>query len=157
MTCALSGADRLQAQPPAFQHKIGVLEVQKQSIKQPRTDYEVGRGRPPKHTRWKSGQSGNPNGRPAGSRNILAIFKDALEQKIKIEEGGKTRMITAREGIVKRLVNLALKGDSKATAYVIAIESEIFRYTEPSKTKLPADTSTEEVIKTYLKMVKQVR
>ena len=28
------------------------------------TDYEVGYGKPPKHTQFKRGQSGNPNGRP---------------------------------------------------------------------------------------------
>jgi hypothetical protein len=27
-------------------------------------DYEVGYGKPPRHTRFKSGQSGNPRGRP---------------------------------------------------------------------------------------------
>ena len=32
-------------------------------------DYEVGYGKPPKDSRFKLGQSGNPNGRPKGSRN----------------------------------------------------------------------------------------
>lgn len=31
-------------------------------------DYEVGHGRPPKHTRYKPLQSGNPNGRPKGAK-----------------------------------------------------------------------------------------
>jgi len=32
----------------------------------PESDYEIGRGKPPMHTRFKPGQSGNPKGRPKG-------------------------------------------------------------------------------------------
>lgn len=33
------------------------------------TQYEVGYCKPPEHTRWKPGQSGNPRGRPKGAKN----------------------------------------------------------------------------------------
>ena len=40
--------------------------------------YEVGRGKPPVHTRWKPGQSGNPGGRPKHSRNFGTIVEWAV-------------------------------------------------------------------------------
>lgn len=40
------------------------------------SDYEVGYGKPPAETRFKKGQSGNPNGRPKGSRNRLSAKND---------------------------------------------------------------------------------
>ncbi len=43
-------------------------------------DYEIGYGKPPKHTRFKKGQCGNPKGRPKGARNRLGTqFLEALE------------------------------------------------------------------------------
>ena len=42
-------------------------------------DHEVGYGRPPKHTQFKAGTSGNPKGRPKGSLNLMnAIMKELL-------------------------------------------------------------------------------
>jgi Family of unknown function (DUF5681) len=88
-------------------------------------DYKIGRGRPPQSTRWKPGQSGNPRGRPMGAKNLLTIIDEALNQKFEIQEKGKPRIITAREAIVRRVVNEALKGNIKATAFVLAKEPEI--------------------------------
>jgi hypothetical protein len=131
--------------------------MSKKPVRRRGRDYEVGRCRPPKHTQWQPGQSGNPKGRPKGSRNLLAIFHEALQQRILIEERGKKRSITAREGIVKRLVNSALKGDPKATAFFLAKDSEISQYVSPStKEKITKNMSAEEAAKTYLRLVRQV-
>jgi hypothetical protein len=40
--------------------------------------YSVGYGRPPKHTRFKPGRSGNPKGRPRGSRNLSTEMQKVL-------------------------------------------------------------------------------
>ena len=36
--------------------------------------YAVGWGKPPRHTRFKKGQSGNPKGRPPGSKNMNTLW-----------------------------------------------------------------------------------
>jgi Family of unknown function (DUF5681) len=125
------------------------------SPKRRRGDYEVGKGRPPESTQWKPGQSGNPKGRPKGAKNLATIFHEALQQKFQIEERGKSRMITAREGIVIRLVNQALKGDIKATAFVLAKEPEIARQLQPIE-KISANASPDEAAKVYQWMIKRV-
>ena len=43
-------------------------------------DYEVGYGKPPRHTRFELGRSGNPQGRPGGSKNLLTLLNEALKE-----------------------------------------------------------------------------
>ncbi|MEO1324462.1 MAG: DUF5681 domain-containing protein [Pseudomonadota bacterium] len=73
-------------------------------------DYEVGYGRPPQHTQFKPGQSGNPKGRPKRSKTITALLKEELEAKIAVTEKGVSKTLTKREAIVRQVVNGGLKG-----------------------------------------------
>ena len=54
-------------------------------------DYEVGYGKPPKHTRFRKGQSGNFLGRPKGSTNVQTEMKRLLVAKTKIKVNGAIR------------------------------------------------------------------
>lgn len=125
----------------------------KRPLKSHAGNYKVGRGRPPQSTRWKPGESGNPKGRPKGSKNLETIFNDALNQKFEIHENGRTRKITAREGIVLRVVNQALKGDIKATAFVLAKEPKIARNAQPVE-KITSDMTDLEAANIYARMIK---
>ena len=81
---------------------------------EPAADYVVGYGRPPKATQFAAGKSGNPRGRPKGSRTVGAILQDILNQKIAVTENGKTRRIPTLEVMFRRLVNDALRRDPAA-------------------------------------------
>lgn len=116
-------------------------------------NYEIGKGRPPVATRWKAGQSGNPKGRPKGAKNLTTIFSEALNQKFEIQENGRIRKISAREGIVRRVVNQALKGDIKATAFVLAKEPEIARKTQAME-RITLDMTPQEVARVYARVVR---
>jgi hypothetical protein len=74
----------------------------------------VGYRRPPKHSQFAKGRSGNPNGRPKGSKNFGLVIEDELNTKIPINENGKRKLITKREAVAKQLVHKAASGDSKA-------------------------------------------
>lgn len=78
------------------------------------SDYEIGYGRPPKSTRFKPDQSGNPHGRPKGSTNLETLLTKALDAKVTIETQNGTKRITKREAIALKLVNQALSGDPKS-------------------------------------------
>jgi Family of unknown function (DUF5681) len=74
--------------------------------------YDVGRGKPPKHTRFKPGQSGNPRGRPKGSRNTATILQEKLDAKVEVREGGKIKRMSKREiGILKAVNKFAETGN----------------------------------------------
>ena len=59
-------------------------------------EYKVGRGRPPKHSQFKKGQSGNPGGQPKGRLHLATRLKGLLlksaEELQKIESNPKTPM-----------------------------------------------------------------
>lgn len=74
----------------------------------------VGYGRPPRSRQFKKGQSGNPKGRPKGSRNFATVISTELNSRMPINENGKRRNLTKREIIAKQLVNKALGGDPKS-------------------------------------------
>ena len=82
--------------------------------------YEVGYGKPPKHSRFKTGQSGNPKGRKKGVKNINTILDDVLNEKVVLSENGRTYKISKKQALCRRLVNKGLAGDMKAIGTVLS-------------------------------------
>jgi hypothetical protein len=72
----------------------------------------IGYGRPPMHTRFKPGQSGNVLGRPRGSKNLTTTIVKSLNERVTINENGRRRKITMREAITKQALNKAAAGNS---------------------------------------------
>jgi hypothetical protein len=83
-------------------------------------DGKVGYCRPPKHSRFKAGQSGNPRGRPRKNRSIETMIKRELDQMVSITELGRELRISKREAIIKQFVNRAIKGDPKPLQLMLA-------------------------------------
>jgi len=81
-------------------------------------DYAVGYGRPPEDTRFQPGRSGNPKGRPKGSKNFSTLFAEELAQPVTLIETGKRKKMSKQQALVKQAVNKALGNDPKATALV---------------------------------------
>ena len=77
----------------------------------PEDDYVVGPGRPPLHSRFKAGQSGNPKGRPKGSLNLATIVKKEGNKKIKVKEGGRERIVTKMEAATAQQWQKAMQGN----------------------------------------------
>ena len=82
-----------------------------------RTD--VGYGRPPVEHQFRPGQSGNKRGRPKGSKSEAAMINELLSQKITVNQNGKARKISLFEGIYLRIVEDALKGNTKSAAFLL--------------------------------------
>jgi len=83
-------------------------------------DDEIGYGKPPRAHQFKSGQSGNPKGRPKGSKNESTILKEVLSEKISLRQpNGRTRKIPVLEGIHRKQAEFALKGNTKSAAFIL--------------------------------------
>lgn len=87
----------------------------------PDGDYEVGYGKPPKHTRFKPGQSGNPAGRRRKPQTLARDLLDEMEDVVTVEDGDGPRTVSRQRAILRRLTAKAIEGDPKATDMVLGL------------------------------------
>jgi hypothetical protein len=100
-----------------------MLEMRKK-VRKPRARYAVGYGRPPTSSQFQPGQSGNPKGRPKGTRNASSMARDVLDRRVNIKVKRAWRKMTARKAAYLRLAERAVAGDVKALDYLLSLESE---------------------------------
>ena len=86
-------------------------------------DFKVGPGRPPLHTRFKKGQSGNPGGR--SKKNLSALLADALNEPVFLTIDGERRKITKREAVVHQLVDKSTSADLRATKMLFDMMKDV--------------------------------
>ena len=82
--------------------------------------YEVGYRKPPKRTRFQPGQSGNPRGRPKGTKNLKTDLMEELGEKIVIREGDRSQKVSKQRALLKSVVNRAIKGDARAIGIALS-------------------------------------
>ena len=94
-------------------------------------DYEVGYGKPPPHTQFVKGPSGNPRGRPPGAKNMKTLLNKALNELVVVTDQGGRRKLSKREAIVAQLVNRSAKADLKAIQILLGLLHEIEGDSDP--------------------------
>jgi hypothetical protein len=120
---------------------------EKNPKRQPRGSYAVGYARPPTHSRFQPGQSGNPRGRRKGVRNFATDVKETLQIPVRVK-GEKARKISTQEAALLRLREQALNGDHRALDRLLALAS---RYNDeaPALTIGNLSTEDEDILKNY--------
>jgi hypothetical protein len=106
-------------------------------------DYKVGYGKPPLYTRFRRGHSGNPSGRPRGSRSTGALLREILQTKVKVNKSGK--MMSKREVIITQQVNKAVAGDRQAAYLVFAIDASQPNESPRKRTRGLSDETSERI------------
>ena len=86
----------------------------------PPADHAVGYARPPKHTQYKPGQTGNLRGRPKKRASIQDTVTEVLFEKIEVRVGERTQKITSLSALMRTTINRAIKGDYKFVMAVLA-------------------------------------
>lgn len=85
--------------------------------------YEVGYGKPPQHSRFRPGTSGNPKGRPKGSKNkahsplaerMKEIILDEAYRDISVRDGDRTVTVPMAQAVIRSMSLKAAKGDHRS-------------------------------------------
>lgn len=88
-----------------------------------RVGYEVGYAKPPSASRFKPGVSGNPRGRPKGSKNrrpalneerMKAIIYDEAYREVPMRDGERTVSVPIAQAVIRSLGVKAVKGDHRS-------------------------------------------
>ena len=95
------------------------------STKSGSTAYEVGYKKPPREHQFQKGGSGNPQGRPKGSKSLLARMRATYEQEITVVTPGGKRTITKIEAAMTQLLNKAAGGDVGAIDKAVKIALQL--------------------------------
>jgi len=125
----------------------------------PRFREKVGYKKPPTHTQFKKGVSGNAKGRPKGSENTMKMLNKILNEKvIAKDQFGKIRKMTKLEAIFQNLMTASMKGDHKAIKTLFDLLKRTGVFNEPEEPNrsggggvivVPASLSMEEFIAKY--------
>ncbi|KAA9008748.1 DUF5681 domain-containing protein [Histidinibacterium aquaticum] len=128
-------------------------------------EYEVGYGKPPKATRFKPGQSGNPRGRPKSKKNAHSIVEAVLFQPVAVTRNGRRTIIPAIEAGLTRILKEAIGGETKSVAPILKLlqlrEAMEAREAagpsdgEPSAEPRKADETDLEVLRQYADLLRE--
>jgi hypothetical protein len=91
--------------------------------------YEVGYGKPPVHTRFRKGQSGNPGGRTASTatERAKALLVEEACRTVTVSEGDRTLTLPAIQAVMRSQMSLALGGDFHAQQFILAAIQKLGR------------------------------
>jgi hypothetical protein len=109
---------------PDALERVGEDVLMRKKVRNRRARYAIGYGRPPTSSQFQPGQSGNPKGRPKGTRNASSMARDALERTTNVKVKGAWRKMTVRKAAYLRVGEKAAAGDAKALDYLLSLESQ---------------------------------
>jgi hypothetical protein len=81
--------------------------------------YTVGYGKPPVHTRFAKGVSGNPRGKKKGQKSLRAILQEVFGEKISVRTSRGVRKVTKLRALVEKTMNDALTGNPRAVLHMV--------------------------------------
>jgi hypothetical protein len=111
--------------------------------------FTVGKGRPPLHTRFQKGRSGNPGGRPRGAKSFTTLLFERLDRRVERRaEGGARHKVSKRELAADRLVDSFAEGEPYATKLMLGLMLE--RERQAPEQRPPFEAADKDVIKELL-------
>jgi Family of unknown function (DUF5681) len=116
----------------------------------------VGRGRPPRHTQFRKGTTGNPKGRPKGSKNLSTYIMEAARYPVTATVNGRARKISTLQSTTLQLAIKAAGGNQAAMGKFLDWIDEIeTRATAVKPTQFPLSAPDVEVLRAAYERMKQ--
>jgi Family of unknown function (DUF5681) len=113
-------------------------------------------GNPPKHTQFRKGTSGNPRGRPKGTKNFATYLMEAARDQVTATVGGRPRTISKLQATTIQLATKAAGGDQAAIGRFLDWVDEIeTRAANVKPSQFPIGEPDIEVIRAVYERMKQ--
>lgn len=120
------------------------------------SNYEVGYRKPPNHTRFSKGVSGNRAGRPRGSGAARKSLKEILVETMPVRKGDRIVHLPIYEVLVTNLVNLAMSGNSQLGLKLFQlVPYEEIRKQMPERYIITKDMNVHEAAEVYFRMIRE--
>lgn len=113
-------------------------------------EHEVGYGKPPKSGQFTKGTSGNPKGRPAGTRNFITDVEEVLKVPVGVVENGRKKKVSSQMGTLMRLREKAMKGDLPSIALLLKFAQEAGMQRATGRAERSLSTSEDEIIERFV-------
>lgn len=118
-------------------------------------DESTGYRNPPKTRQFKKGQSGNPKGRPKGSRNLRTDLSDELHSRITVQERGRKRSLTKQQVLIKKMMAEALSGQHKPRALLLQLMMHFERTGDLVPSNAPLPDADRKILERYMRQLQK--
>jgi hypothetical protein len=120
--------------------------------------YSVGYGKPPKHTRFKPGQSGNPRGKVKGRKNLATELEEELSERVVVTENGRKKTLSKQTLILKRMVTDAAQGNGKARDQLLKLIGVIEQATPDPIADAPQSAEDAQILERFrARLVEEIK
>jgi Family of unknown function (DUF5681) len=82
-------------------------------------EYKIGYKKPPRHTQFPPGRSGNPKGRPKKVPTLQELLSDVLNKKHRLTVNGESKKYSNIQIMFMKLAHEASKGNMKAVGLIL--------------------------------------
>jgi Family of unknown function (DUF5681) len=121
-------------------------------------NYGVGYRKPPHHTRFKKGQSGNPRGKVKGRKNYRTELLEELSEKVIVSENGRPRKLSKQTLVIKRMVADAVNGDARAREQLLRLSGQIDAFEAGSERTAPSAAEDAEIMARFkARLVEEIK
>src|SRR5580704_14217446 len=119
--------------------------------------YEVGYGKPPEFGRFPKGRSGNPKGRPRGSKNFASVVLRESRQRVRVSGSRGTRTVTKLEAAVMQIGNQAAQGKLPAARELFSLVQRSEEAVNSEAAPMSPDEMDQRVIETILRRMEGMK
>jgi hypothetical protein len=118
--------------------------------------YEVGFAKPPKSGQFEKGKSGNPKGRPKGSKNLATVVLRESRQPVRVNGPRGSRSVTKLEAAVMQLGNKAAQGDLRSQRELFSLVRTSEEATNSGVSPLNPHEMDQKVMQNILRRMKGI-
>lgn len=111
-------------------------------------DYTVGYGKPPRNSQFSKGQSGNPAGRPKGTKNLKTDLMEELQERILVREAGGEKQLSKQRALLKSITAKAIKGDTRAANIILSMVLRVLEDDPDPGAETPLSSEEWDILRT---------